>query len=327
MKPSSIRLPIVILAGLLLCMLAGCEDDPSTLTLTVEYTPIGAAGTGTWYAVEDGALTCWGEVLGSYEYINLEYDQRDIVFNDAACVWGYRFGTLVLDKDGGLWTSSASGFEDAVQQGNWSFLLSDVVSASGDVWNGAAVCSDGSLWTWGPNSHGRLANGETDETFTFYPPQHIMDGVCKVREASYAITCDGTLYGLGIWDDCLEPVQLCENVADVSSIHRGIQVLFRDGTLCLFDLLEEPGQTKQIDLGLTNIASVFYNGYCTEDGNTHFWNVWEGTELSDASTIRVPIKTQFCVNNPDGYLIMTADGALYQVNLEKGSFRLTPLGE
>lgn len=257
MRLSSIRFSIVLSVCLLLCVLTGCRENSSTMTLTVEYTPIGAASTGTWYAVENGALTRWGEVLGSYEHTNLNYDQRDVVFTDAACVWGYRFGTLVLDKDGGLWTSSASGFEDAIQRDNWSFLLSDVVSASGDVWNGAAVCSDGSLWTWGPNNHGRLANGETDETFTFYPPQHIMDGVCKVREASYAITCDGTLYGLGLWDNCMEPVQLCENVSDVANTLYGIQVLFRDGTLCQLDLLEDPGQIKQIDLGLTDIAAVF----------------------------------------------------------------------
>ena len=67
--------------------------------------------------------------------------------------------------------------------------------------------------------------------------------------------------------------------------------------------------------------------YCKEYGDTYLWNVGEEVMLSAASAIQIPVKTQFCVHNADGYLIMTTEGALYHVNLEDDSFLLKPLKE
>ena len=90
-------------------------------------------------------------------------------------VWGYRFGQLVLDENGELWTTGDSGYDEPRTKDGWLYVLSDVVTASGNIWNGAAVRSDGSLWTWGKNDQGQLGNGALSEDGTNYPPQHIMD--------------------------------------------------------------------------------------------------------------------------------------------------------
>ena len=213
---SSKRFEAAAVAGALFLSLAsGCAaeapqqspDKSSSLSLPIspELSLIAGSG-GDWYTIEDGNLAAWGELHGG-----TDYSQHVTLFQGAQSVWGYRFGQMVLDENGELWTTGASGYDEPRTRDGWEYVLSDVVTASGNVWNGAAVCSDGSLWTWGKNDQGQLGNGELSEDGTNYPPQHIMDGVRLIRLGSYAVTTGGELYGIGLWGGCTEPKLLCRN--------------------------------------------------------------------------------------------------------------------
>ena len=157
---------VVSLAALAV-LLSGCGAAPDTsgeISLSPDISR--ASGNGyTYYLIEDGTLMAWGE-----SYSTTDYDQRQPIFHGAQSVWTRRFGTLVLDQEGDLWTSDSMGLEGAREQEGMWYVLSDVVCATGSVWNSAAVCADGSLWTWGRNASGELSNGEiAEDAHPFHP--------------------------------------------------------------------------------------------------------------------------------------------------------------
>ena len=230
----------LLLAGLLTGCAVGAPWPPTETapipetSLVPEISSIAGSG-GDWFAIEDGDLVSWGELYGGEDY-----SQRVTLFQRAQSVWGYRFGQLVLDESGDLWTTGSSGHEKPLTRDGWQFVLSDVVAASGNIWNAAAVCSDGSLWTWGKNDQGQLGNGECSEDATNYPPQHIMDGVRLIRLGSYAVTTgvseifdEGYRDGDGIcflWNiDATESFRLELEAAQITQNLDGILVLTENG--------------------------------------------------------------------------------------------------
>ncbi len=106
--------------------------------------------------------------------------------------------SAAVDKDGSLWTwggnssgqlgigTSGIGDNPTPQKVE---TISDVASVSlGSMSNSAAVCEDGSLWTWGNSLHGRLGL-ETSSSLVKVPTQVIIESDTEPAEAS--ISLDG----------------------------------------------------------------------------------------------------------------------------------------
>ena len=122
---------------------------------------------------------------------------------------GFRH-SLALKGDGTVW---AWGGNDQGQLGNGTISeydatsgtpaqvsgLSGVVAIASGRDHNLAVGADGSVWSWGGNTAGKLGNGNTDESPT--PAQVAgIDGVTAVTAsdtASMALKGDGTLWGWG----------------------------------------------------------------------------------------------------------------------------------
>ncbi|MFQ7398875.1 MAG: hypothetical protein ACLRNW_13895 [Neglectibacter sp.] len=323
------RLEAAAAAGaLFLSLTSGCaaeapqqspdQSPPLSIPVSTELSLIAGSG-GDWYAVEDGSLVAWGEMHGGEDY-----SQRVAVFEGAQSVWGYRFGQLVLDENGELWTTGDSGYDEPRTKDGWLYVLSDVVTASGNIWNGAAVRSDGSLWTWGKNDQGQLGNGALSEDGTNYPPQHIMDGVCLVRQGSYAVTTGGELYGIGLWSDCTEPKLLCEGVADAAASGAGkLQLLTLEGELYLASIPDRAGQLIQLPdaPAVSDVSEIFDRGYRNGAGTCFLWN-------SDATeALRVDLEAAQITRNLDGFLVLTEDGDYVRARVSGDQLTLTPLSE
>lgn len=313
-------------ALLLAALLTGCAvgapwfpTGPSPtpeISLVPEISSIAGSG-GDWLAIEDGNLVGWGELHGG-----TDYSQRVTLFQGAKSVWGYRFGKLVLDESGDLWTTGGSGHEKPRTRGGWEFVLSDVVTASGSIWNGAAVCSDGSLWTWGKNDQGQLGNGECSGDATDFPPQHIMDGVRLIRWATCAVTTGGELYGIGLWNGCTEPKLLCRNVADVAEADLNrIQILTPEGELYLAEIPRRAGELIRLPdtPAATGVSEIFDWGYRDGDGTCYLWS-YDGDKA-----LRVDLEVVQITRNLDGFLVLTEDGDYVRARVSGDQLTLTPL--
>lgn len=324
---SSKRFEAAAVAGVLfLSLTSGCaaeapqqspdKSPPLSMPVSTELSLIAGSG-GDWYTIEDGNLAAWGELHGG-----TDYSQRITLFQGAQSVWGYRFGQLVLDESGELWTTGGSGHEKPCTRDGWEYVLSDVVAASGNIWNGAAVCSDGSLWTWGKNDQGQLGNGALSGDGTNYPPQHIMDGVSLVRQGSYAVTTGGELYGIGLWSGCTEPKLLCEGVIDASASGTGkLQILTPKGELYLAEIPDRAGQPIQLPdaPAVSDVSEIFDWGYRSGDGTCFLWNR-EGDEA-----LRVELEVAQIACNLDGFLVLTEDRDYVSVKMTDDGLTLTPL--
>ena len=106
-------------------------------------------------------------------------------------------------------------------------IMEDVVAFSMGDAHGAAVKSDGTLWTWGANDCGELGTGDLVPS---YVPVQVLDQVADVSAGSAytaAIRTDGTLWtwgsnllgelGNGTEENSLVPVQVLEDVAAVQT--------------------------------------------------------------------------------------------------------------
>lgn len=288
---------------------------PPKLELEPSYLAMGLYN--FWFWLEDGDLVVWGN--------DIPYQERKTVFENAVSVWGTYYGVLVLDGKGDLWVCGEPNIkqETGASRWEWTYLLSDVVKADAMLWHGAAVCSDGSLWTWGHNDHGQLGNGELGIGNTNYPVQHIMDGVRDVYtdlSGTAIITWDNDLMAWGSWGALSEqttPTFVChlDGAVDFGALPgSGYQILRQDGALERFFPERPEERTVLCESG---VAAVHGAAYVTEEGG---WYLWDSSRLEDpASPGPLYLGTGIQQVVPiDGIYIIREDQTLHAMYEENG---------
>lgn len=261
-----------------------------------------------------------------------------------------------IKTDGTLWMwgSNSSGQLGNGSEGGGSYepvkVMDQVASVSLGPHHTAAIKTDGTLWMWGQNSSGQLGNGH-DQIGNIYDsnvPVKILDDVVTVSAGFSHVAAIKTDYSLWVWGSnnqgelgdpyigsnrglgkCQDvPVQIMDNIADVSVGGEFTSVLKVDGSLWTW------GQNDSGQLGTGNGESKIYTpteimdnvvsicaGTSTmsaikNDGSLWMWGSNRGrfgNGMVDAS--RVPVKVMDTVATVDlgaGHTIVTKkDGSFW----------------
>ncbi|MCL1809870.1 MAG: hypothetical protein FWG42_08945 [Clostridiales bacterium] len=155
----------------------------------------------------DGSLWAWGQnANGQVGNGTKEITRSPVKVMDgavsAAAGWGH---SLAIKTDGSLW---AWGFNEFGQLGDGKSgdgihclkpvkIMDDVASVAAGTIHSMAIKTDGSLWTWGFNTHGQLGNGTLEMSDL---PVKVMDDAAKAAAGDYhsfAIKTDGSLWAWG----------------------------------------------------------------------------------------------------------------------------------
>jgi alpha-tubulin suppressor-like RCC1 family protein len=164
-----------------------CVTVPNTGSLPSLW-PIQTIPQGQVLFVEDIGIPV---IAASGRWIG--FDQRSVKKESPNCIlytWGYNAQGQIGD---GTTTSRTSPVTPVREVTNWCFI-----SAGG--YTSAGIKTDGTLWTWGSNSFGRLGNGTTVDNY--FPATTAGGGTnwCFVspgKDHTAAIKTDGTLWTWG----------------------------------------------------------------------------------------------------------------------------------
>ena len=179
-----------------------------------------SSGRGHAWAIRgDGVLFGWGN-RDSYLWIPVSGTSRITTRPTQATQNIVSFSTsdvhaMAIDEMGTLWGWGGNNVGQLNYDvapisgpGRRSFreieIMQNISAVSVGGYHTAAIMTDGSLWTWGSNSHGQLGNGK--QTAGIYPtppnpyPTWIMNDVAMVVAGTFytmAITNDGNLFAWG----------------------------------------------------------------------------------------------------------------------------------
>lgn len=223
----------------------------------------------------------------------------------------------VVKADGGLWSwgnnwSGAVGITGANSTQDDVFgsempspyqtvpvkILDGVKVVSAGKNHAAAVKTDGSLWTWGDNSHGQLGNGEVTINGGPRLPTKVMEGGVRTVSAGVfhteIIKTDGSLWSFGFTvmggnakgynGPCQTiPIKVMDDVASVSAGDCGTLAVKTDGSLwswLWFVVGGTPGdgtitgERKPVKI-MDDVASAYAGDFCNyavkTDGSLWGW--------------------------------------------------------
>lgn len=211
-------------------------------------------GTADWSAhalpanVPTGSACIMGVGVGQYHTLAL-------TATGSVLAWGYN-ATGQLGYSANAGTSNANP-NPAFVQG-----LPSAVAISGGFNSSYAIGSDGTVWSWGDNSHGELGMGSVDTNVNI-TPHHVLAGACACGGSTYlngitqiaaskyyalALRNDGSVWGWG-YDtngqlgngansDVSQPVQVSglAGVTDIAVANWSAAAVKNDGSVWTWGL-------------------------------------------------------------------------------------------
>lgn len=211
------------------------ENDFASLgdgTKTERHSPVkimdnvrkAAAGWLHAYAIDrNGGLWAWGTCWNGYD----NEDQVDFL-SPVKVMSGVRDVSVTTPGDALIVCEDGSLYKIMYDYRNPRKIMDNVVKVSCNGPN-LALRRDGSLWTWGLNSHGELGDGTTDKRYSHEQALRIMTDVTDISSGLYhgmAVRNDGSLWawgsnevgqlGDGTTNDHFTPVKIEDNVRAVA---------------------------------------------------------------------------------------------------------------
>lgn len=223
------------------------EAKPNLLNSLDKVVAIDAGWDSSAALLEDGSVWRWGHryyLRKSPEQVDIT-DVKDISIGDSQL--------LMLKNDGTVWSmgtnqygelgngTTTSSEKNPVQVEN----LDSVVDIQAGSFFSLALKSDGTVWSWGDGTDGKLGNGSHMKVLTPQQIEGLTDIVSISTQFSHsaAVKSDGTLYTWGnglrgqLGNDAYEnkftPV-IVSNITDVKAVSTGIDhtiALKKDGTV------------------------------------------------------------------------------------------------
>lgn len=155
---------------------------------------ITANGDATYALTKDGTLLGWGgDVVVENESDTIAFPT--VILNSVKAASATPKGLLVIKSDDTLWAKGDTALfaDEGCTYNSFTMLLDSVAFCS----PGIAIQKDGSLWTWGDNHSGQLADNTPNHRCT---PLKVADGVLYAEtglNATMAITDTGELIMAG----------------------------------------------------------------------------------------------------------------------------------
>ena len=197
-------------------------DSAFSSTFTTRAVPVAGGGWHALAVADNGSVWAWGANwygnLGDGTWDDSTTPVQVVgfggsgFFTDAVAVAAANEHSIALKQDGTVWAWGSNGVgqlgdgtltasETPVQvvgPGGVG-LLTDVIAISAEYYQSFALKSDGTVWGWGDNSSGQIADIGTTETET--PVQAFADAVAVSSGSLHtlALKSDGTVWAWG-WD-------------------------------------------------------------------------------------------------------------------------------